>query len=156
MIEFLRLHQLMDYDSSTGLFRAKTSRGCLGKGKSAKWHNGNGYIRIEIDGRRYHAHRLAWFYSFGEWPQYIDHINGDRADNRLQNLRNATQSQNAANMKRGKPKGISFDQRTKRWVAQITVNYKNHFLGRFETPEAAHATYCAAALKYFGEFARFR
>lgn len=86
----------------------------------------------------------------------IDHINMDRLDNRLSNLRIGNKSQNAANMRaRGKNlKGTSWNIDKKKWSAKIMVNYKRMHLGYFKTQEEAHAAYCKAASLHFGEFAR--
>jgi hypothetical protein len=91
---------------------------------------------------------------------YVDHINGDTLDNRKANLRLCTNAENVRNAKKKSGvhssayKGVCTNKHGK-WVAQITVNYKNHYLGTFETEEQAHSAYCEAATKHFGEFARF-
>jgi hypothetical protein len=96
----------------------------------------------------------------GHWPVKIaEHENLDKADNRWSNLREATQSQNGANTHGRKkhllPKGVSFDQKRNNFAAYIMVNRRSIGLGRFATPEAAHARYCEAAAEHFGEFAHF-
>lgn len=127
-------------------------------GTAKKLPGGRRYIGI--DGRQYLASRLVWLYVHGEWPsKNVDHINGDAADDRICNLRLAEQSQNMANI--GRPahntsgfKGVSFDKTRQKWVAQIKENKTHHFLGRFSTPEEAHAAYCEAAHRLHGDFAR--
>jgi hypothetical protein len=90
----------------------------------------------------------------------MDHANGDRGDNRIDNLREATQSQNSANSWRPHKsttgfKGVSSSGRkTKPWAAHIKQHGKSQFLGRYDTPEAAHAAYAMKAVELFGEFAR--
>ena len=116
-------------------------------------------IHIAVDGRLYQAHRLAWLYVHGAWPkETIDHINRDPSDNRLANLREATCSQNAYN----KPgsvnsttpfKGVSYNTRLRKFVAQIKRNKRHYWLGLFDAPEEAHRAYCAAARVLHGEFA---
>lgn len=89
----------------------------------------------------------------------VDHIDNDGLNNRRGNLRICTRSQNLANQP-AKPnnisgyKGASWDKRTGRWIAFISVENKNINLGRFDTPKEAHEAYITAAQKYFGEFAR--
>lgn len=156
MITCDQLKSLLHYEPETGLFTRLTEHGRWHVGDLCGWANGNGYVRLEIAGGRYHAHRLAWLYVHGEWPENnIDHIDGDRSNNRIANLRVANPSQNIANSRKRKAsefKGVS--RRHKRWVAQITLNYKSLYLGTFNTPEEAHAAYLAAATRLFGEFAR--
>ena len=158
-----RLRELVHYDPETGLFTQVAVR----KGWKAGRIIGRrmsrcGYIRIGIDMNRYLAHRLAWLYMTGEWPpDQIDHVNGDRADNRWSNLREATSAQNGQNSRprNGKfnLKGVakSLDHwRAKPFSARIKAHGKVHYLGRFATPEEAHAAYVAGAYKYHGQFAR--
>src|SRR6185369_10895033 len=99
--------------------------------------NHQGYWRIFIYGKAYLGHRLVWLYVYGEWPRGdIDHVNRTRSDNRLCNLRVATRSQNLGNMGR-RPvntsgyKGVTWHKRAEKWLAQISVNRKNIYLGLF-------------------------
>lgn len=88
----------LSYEPDTGIFRWKVTRpGGMYPGDIAGWHNGKNMIRINFGGKCYLAHRLAWFYTHNEWPPQIDHINGNRRDNRLCNLRPASNAQNQAN-----------------------------------------------------------
>ena len=116
---------------------------------------------MQIDGRRYLAHRLAWFYVYGEWPRKgLDHINRDRLDNRIANLREADHAQNVQNrgpMSNNKSgfKGVFFNPRhTQPWQAQITARGQYFNLGRYATAEEAHEAYKEAAARLHGEFAR--
>jgi hypothetical protein len=119
-----------------------------------------GYISIQINGRLYRAHRLAWAYVYGEWPDKdIDHINGKIADNRIANLRLATASQNQANVglrtdNKSGLKGVSFHRVTGKWSATIQHQGRRIHLGLFTTPDAASSSYNEAALSLRGEFAR--
>lgn len=155
-----RLRSLVSYDPETGDFASVASRGGIRHSASLGHVEENGYRRLMIDGRRYLAHRLAWFFVTGEWPaEGVDHKNGDRDDNRWANLRLATASQNQAN--RRKPRGYScplkgahWNRFRSVWQSYIRVQGRSLYLGRFDTPEAAHAAYAAAATLHFGEYAR--
>lgn len=112
----------------------------------------NGYRRIKIDGTRHYAHRLAWLWKTGEWPRgQIDHINRQKDDNRICNLREATPSQNRMN---SKSSGVRFRPGLKKpYRAVIKVSGKSMHLGYFPTHKLARQAYLAASKTYFGEFA---
>lgn len=137
------------YDPETGKFWREA--GCNGR---------LGYRQIWFRGRQEMEHRVAWFLHYGEWPKdHIDHVNGNRSDNRIVNLRLATCSENQCN--RSKPqnntsgfKGVSWIERYRVWQATIRFAGKNKFLGRFATREEASDAYNQAALKHHGNFAR--
>ena len=158
-----RLREVLSYDSETGVLRWKVRQSRRNHvGDQAGTIAEDGYRVIQIDGWHYKAARLAWFYYYGRWPYpQADHRDLDRDNNRIANLREATDSQNGANVgllstnKTGL-KGVSMGSanRRKRWKAQIRKDGERRFLGYFETPERAHAAYCAAAQQLHGEFAR--
>lgn len=160
-IEYLKTQ--IEYDATLGIFRWVVNRGLGGSrgrvGGVVGCPHGNGYWRIRLDGVGYFAHRLAYAFMTGEWPESdIDHIDGIKSNNRWENLRGATTSQNHANMRiqpRSKSgfKGVSPNNGGPRWKAEITKNYKQFYLGTFDTAEEAHAAYCNAASDMFGEFA---
>ena len=157
-----RLRQLLDYDPVNGIFKWKVWRRWNAEiGSVAGYVNSKGYLHISIDGREYKAHRIAWKYFYGEEPvDQIDHIDGDRKNNKISNLRQANNRQNQMNVKKQKNntvglKGVYFNKKSNKWVARIGVNYKRIFLGLFDTPEKAHDAYKDAAKKYIGEYARF-
>jgi len=123
-----------------------------------------GYIviscRHEGADKRFYAHRLAWFLHHETWPKdQIDHINNLRDDNRLVNLREATNAENTKNLKArkggtSKYKGVSWFKRHCKWLARIGVNHKRIFLGYYDNEEEAALAYNKAALEYFGEYAK--
>ena len=160
MISQERLKELLDYDPLAGIFvwRVRASNR-VKVGDVAGNLSAYGYRLIRIDGRMYMAHRLAWLYMTGTWPdRFVDHKNMVRDDNRWCNLRAATMSKNKANAKRPANntsgfKGVHLLKRAKRYWACITVNGETKSLGCFSTPEAAHRAYMKAAEQYFGEFA---
>ena len=152
-----RLLEVINYDPVTGVMTWKkpTARRC--KVGDVVGTISRGYRRVVIDGAGYQAHRLAWFYFYGTWPNEIDHKNLNRQDNRIANLREATRRQNQAN----KPspstntsgfKGVYLKRR--KWAAQIKSHGEVYYLGTFQTPQEAHAAYSLAAQQFFGEFAR--
>lgn len=149
---------LLDYNPETGKFFWKQSRGGTARiGSEAGSLGKNGYILIVVGLNKAYAHRLAYLFIFGEWPtEQVDHINGIRHDNRAVNLRAATNQQNQANRRSTSAnglKGVTYDRRKSKWIAQITVNQVHKFLGLFNTREEAGAAYLAAARGAFGEYA---
>ena len=155
-----RLRELLDYSPETGIFTWKIGgHGWRRVGVLAGSQSIKGYQTIGIDGREYAAHRLAWLYVHGEWPEgALDHINRDKADNRIANLRPATYSQNRAN-RLGKSasgfKGVYWHKKVGKFQAQIRIEDKRCSLGYFTTAEEAHEAYKTAAIHHFGEFACF-
>ena len=151
-----RLRQLFAYDVSTGLFtRLVRTSNSVHVGDVAGTKNVHGYWQINIDYKLYLAHRLAWLYVYGEWPAHkLDHINGDRQDNRIANLRGATDEVNAQNIRRAQKNnstgllGAFARSRGKTFISRIRVNNKYLNLGSFQTKEAAHAAYVEAKRKY--------
>ena len=149
------------YEPTTGIFywvcnsgpaKAGDVAGCLDKR--------TGYVRIQLDGKNYLAHRLAWFYMLGRWPkEQIDHIDSVRSNNRFSNLREASHAQNQWNKALQKNnssghKGVCWNKGLNKWQAGIRVSNKYLLIGCFETAEAAAKAYSSAARQHFGEFAR--
>ena len=154
-----RLRELFDYRD--GEFYNRTQRARSPKGKRVGDTHSTG-IRLCVDGVWYYGHQLVWIWHNGAIPKgmCVFHKNLNVFDNHLENLRLATKADISRSS--GLPihntsgyKGITFHPQTGGWVAQIKVNRKRKYLGRFDTKEEAHAAYCAAAVKYHGEFANF-
>ncbi len=151
-----RLKELLHYDHETGDFIWKVTPSYNKKvnpGDVGGWIETRGYRRIEIDRRTYSAHRLAWFYMTGKWPMYeIDHINGQRCDNRFCNLREVTSAQNNQNSKSvwgsSKYRGVWWSNSVGKWQSQIKLNGKRFYLGVFDMEEDAANAYKSARLKY--------
>ena len=155
MLTQARLKEVLHYDPDTGLFRwLVTNSNRAVAGSACLSRNGNGYVQVGIDGRRYEGQRLAWLYMTGEWPAHlVDHVDMDQANNRWTNLRAATLAENMVNTRaRRAAKGIR--SRCGRYQAHIGIDGKQVYLGTFDTAEAASAAYEAAARNAFGAFAR--
>lgn len=155
------LRQLLKYDPTTGIFywkerpeqRAEWNTAFSGKvagGSCGK----SGYWRITINDTGHSAHRLAWVYWHGEWPLgQIDHINGIRSDNRIENLRVVTPQQNQQNKKRGINNksgtvGVHWSKINSKWRAYIMVSKKMHYLGFFINLSDAITARKNAEIKY--------
>lgn len=156
------LKDFVIYNPETGVFSYKPK---IEKGSWKLKHGGTctdrGYIVVKVHGKDYLAHRLAWLYVHGEWPEEeIDHINGIKDDNRIVNLREANRIQQMSNLKKSKAntsgyKGVSWSSNARGWQAEIKHNNKWYYLGTFHDPKEAHKAYCKAARELKGEFARF-
>lgn len=162
------LRQVIGYNPDSGEFRWLERPGDHGwtrknAGKVAGYLDTSvNYLRIGMYGERFFAHRLAWLFMMGEWPiHHVDHINGDRTDNRWNNLRSATQTENNHNvgLRRNNTsgvKGVSWDAERSRWFASITVNGKSKGLGRYEEFDDAVAARKKAEAEYHGAFAHIQ
>ena len=146
MITQERLKELLHYDPETGIFtwQAKANRhGNRSEGIQAGCMHHKGYIDIGLDGRYYRAHRLAWLYVYGVWPSdQLDHDNRIKSDNRIENLRPATNKQNCEN--RGTRKdntsgitGVYWYKPSSKWVAMIGHENRLIHIGYFKTIEDA-------------------
>lgn len=148
------------YNPEDGTFTRLVSGHGKHAGEIAGTVAANGYCFVMVKGRQYLAHRLAWLYVNGAFPEGdIDHINGDKRDNRISNLREATRSQNMCN-RRAKPnsrsgiKGVHWHPQARRWRSAIAINGKSKHLGYFDTIDEARDAYAAAAQAVHGDFAR--
>lgn len=152
-IDVRRLKEMLHYEPSTGAFTWLVTRCGKAKagdiaGRVSRW----GYRQIQIDGRLYMAHRLAWAYVHGDLPAdvEIDHKNGQRDDNRLTNFRVATSAQNKQNLPKGNCRnklgvhGVHFDEDRHKFRAGIKIGRKSLNLGSYDSLEAARAARLAA------------
>ena len=145
----MNYYDRIHYDPATGVFTWAVSAPGISLGKSAGSVSVHGYRVIRIGRKSVRACRLAWFMSHGEWPNgEIDHINGNRLDDRIENLRvvdRAGNSQNKrsaqANNKSSGFLGVTWNKQHMRWQSKIMANKKMHHVGYFDTPEEAHAAY---------------
>lgn len=169
-----RAKELLDYDPATGEFTWKgrdifTGAGAMfhlryaGKVAGGRTFHLNGSphdIQIMIDGKWRKAHRLAWLWMTGEWPEHlIDHINRDGHDNRWANLRPATKSTNAQNRRgaaahsKSGVRGVWWERSRRKWIAEIKIENGKRIIQRFSTKEEAIAAVQAFRKLYFGEYA---
>lgn len=168
----ISLHELdgldtaLRYDPSTGkLYWTGINRHAKRAvaGQEAGHINKKGYIEIRYNRKTLQGHRIAWFLYTGNDPgdMCIDHINCNPGDNRISNLRLATPADNSRNRARGKNnttscyKGVTWCKRLSKWAAQIRLEGKTVWLGYYDSEVEAHRTYCAAAVKAFGDFVNF-
>lgn len=159
-----QLRELLDYDPETGVFRwrvTNSNRAVAGKEAGCiETRRNTRYRTIPLRGRRYYAQRLAWLYMTGEWPEHIvDHRDGEGLNNRWENLRQATEAQNARNARRHRDnttglKGVHFNRQLGRFQANIHADGVSHHLGLFDTAEEAGEAYANAAQRLHGPFAR--
>ena len=149
-----RVKELFTYDPSTGnLYRnikaGKSKVGDIAGSLDTK----SGYLKLTVDYKQTSNHRVIWLYIYGHIPNYIDHINGDRKDNRLQNLREISVTENNRNKSISKnnksgQNGVSFDTSRNKWIAAINFKEGLKHLGRFETLEEAIKVRQQAEIKY--------
>ncbi len=143
-----KLKELLNYDKYTGIFTWRTSRGNRIKaGDVAGSKNNHGYFRIRITilsiSKSYLLHRLAWLYVYGIFPrEHLDHVNHDRTDNKISNLREATQKHNCRNASKSKNNksgfnGVSWCEPVKKWQTQIQVNGKLIYIGSYKDKNEA-------------------
>lgn len=150
-ISHAELLRVLHYEQDTGWFIWMEKVGKSIPGTVAGYEHSRGYRALWIAGVQYLAHRLAVFYMTGVWPaEDVDHINGDRSDNRWRNLRTASRSVNMQNQRRARSDNttgfLGVVPNRARFSAQIRVNGVTKCLGTFDTPEEAHASYMAAKI----------
>lgn len=139
------LHELFMY--CDGHLHWAVSRGRVKKGQKAGAVSGPGYIMVQLKGTMHYAHRLIWIYHNGDIPEglTIDHINRDKVDNKIENLRLCTKAENNQNNDR---KGYCWNKQKKKWQARVHLDGKQIHIGFFDKPEDARAAYLEAKPKY--------
>lgn len=159
--EALELKKYLIYDQESGdLFWKVSPAKSVKEGSLAGTLNKKGYKVVRFNYKYYKAHRIAWLLFYGGWPKFeIDHINGDRSDNRIANLRLASRVQNLANRQKQKDtsskyKGVYWNKKEKKWKASIRTEGKKIHLGYFVSEELAAKAYDEAAKKLHGDYAK--
>ena len=142
-----RLKSILDYNPNTGMFKwkvlpKKSTRNKIGCYAGCLNIN-DGYVVIVINGKTYRAHRLAWFYFYGNWPKrQVDHIDMDKQNNSIKNLRDVTARTNKSNNKlRQEGRLLGTSRHDGKWQARIYINPKDVHLGTFNTELEAHEAY---------------
>jgi hypothetical protein len=145
-----RARHLLAYDASTGAVTWRVARGNKAAGTAAGNINADGYMAVGIDGKSYLLHRVVWAMEHGQFPSVIDHINGDRLDNRLSNLRDVDVQANNDNKHVASRRsvsgliGASWDKKNKNWRSEAIIDGARVNLGRFPTAQQAHRAYLCA------------
>lgn len=154
---------LVEYDAETGVVRWKVAKSKnIRVGAAAGSIQNHGYVSLSIDGRRFYAHRIAWLLTYGEWPcRFIDHINGAGTDNRLSNLRLASNGENQMNAKKRRDntsgvRGVYWDKSNTAWMVSIEANGKKVNAGRFKQKEEATRIANELRERLHGDFANHR
>lgn len=156
MINVEMIKNLFQYQNGNLIWLV--SKGKAKKGQIAGSPDKQGYLIVRINGKAYKAHRLIFLLHKGYLPQFIDHIDRDPSNNCIENLREATNSQNQANSKLHAKnssgyRGVSWHKTAKKWEARASINKKQKYLGCFDTAEEAHQACKLAVQNYFGEYA---
>ncbi len=154
-----RARGTLEYDPKTGIFTRFVKKSGLYKEAGGVGSRGYRRISIRLNGkrRRLSAHRLAWFMVHGELPNVIDHIDGDKLNNAIKNLRSCNQHQNMQNTGKRSDntsgyKGVSWSKTNKKWVSLIRYDGKQVYLGVFNCPKEASEVYQSKAKELFGEY----
>jgi len=162
MISHQELLEVMDYDPITGIFIWKKCRKPQLNGKPVGYSCRKGYLLTEVANQKYFLHKLAWYYVTGSYPTgIIDHIDTDKTNNKINNLREATINQNVWNMSISRRntsgvKGISYDPQRKKWRATLMVDRKEVLHKRFDLLSDAEDAIREAREKFHGEYARHK
>ena len=132
---YRELHELFTFDSENGILRWKVARSnVISIGQEAGYVSGNGYRMVNVNKKMISTHRIAWCMEYGYWPEYgIDHINRDKEDNRIENLREVSQSCNMQNASirsdnTSGVRGVTYESRSGNWIAAIRIAGKNYHI----------------------------
>ncbi|MGL5013631.1 MAG: HNH endonuclease [Bacteroidales bacterium] len=152
-------HEFFEYREGNLFWKKKSAKWTAVGGPVAPYVMPNGYLRVGLKGKRYYAHRLIYCMFHNEMPQAVDHINGDRSDNRIENLRAATTRKNNQNRTKSEGtssqyKGVHFRKDRQKWQVQIKHHGKSIRLGCYFCEKEAALAYNKKAVELFGEFAK--
>ena len=150
------LHSIFEYKDGVLFWKAKKSsntRQDFSAGSIAK----RGYVSVRLCGKHYYVHRLIYMMHYGFMPEFLDHIDGNKLNNKIENLRSATKSENNRNKKLYKNnksgvKGVQWNEPCKKWRAVLKLDGKNKHIGLFNTIDEAEHAIKEARVKFHGEF----
>jgi len=153
MTEQQAMQELLRYDEKTGEFWWTNNAAKKVAGKIANAKDKHGYICLKVNGKMYKAHRLAWYFVYGSFPEKnIDHINGNKSDNRICNLRMASLTLNMQNIRKAKSNSstglLGISKNGSGWRAEIRIDGKKRNLGTYKNKETAHSIYVEAKRKF--------
>lgn len=159
MLTIERLKELLSYDEDSGNLTWLINKKSAKKGNIVGSKSKQPYCEVHIDGKKYLAHRLVWFYSYGFWPETIDHIDGNTRNNAIKNLREVTISQNSLNKRKSKSnlcgaKNVSFKRDRNKYAVNLDVDGKPRHIGHYANVELAIVAATEARNKYHGEYAK--
>lgn len=150
------VRNLLDYDPNTGIFIRKTSSGGCAVGTVSGSKHSKGYVVIKIRRKLYKAHRLAWLHFYGTFPNdQIDHIDGDKTNNRISNLRDVSAQSNSRNKKAARidsftgVQGVCYQKARKKYAVYISISGRPQQVGRFDHLHDAIAARKAAELLHY-------
>jgi hypothetical protein len=154
-VSVCRLRELLSYDPLSGALVWLVGRSNAVAGSLAGTETSHGYMAVGIDGEKFRVHRVVWALVHGAWPlQTIDHIDGDRCNNKLSNLRCVSQAVNMQNMRKPSARntsgllGVYWSGRRGGWMASISIGGKQKRWGPYKMQERAHEAYVAGKRKY--------
>ena len=157
-LHFIKEHLL--YNKNTGIFYWNVNRQKIQKGSIAGGLSGEGYIQIRVLGKKMGAHRMAWLLHYGTLPKnQLDHINEIKTDNRIENLREATHSQNMRNYTHNVKntsgyKNVVWSKKSSKWQVGLRVNGKKKHIGLFNSINEAVEAAQSARQQFHGAFAK--
>jgi len=159
MIDITQVHKYIFDDDGKLVWKCKKAHAIHNIGDEAGTTNKRGYKIVVLNKKHYRIHKIIWFIHYGDWPETIDHIDGNTSNNRIENLRKVSLAQNAMNRKIAKNNtsgitGVYFCSTWKRWKAEIKFHSKKVNLGSFDSFEDAVNARLIAEKKYHGEFSR--
>lgn len=152
-----RAKELFDYLDGKLIWKERHSQRLAGS--EAGWIESNGYRRIRTKEGLFLAHRIVWLWHGRNLPEFLDHIDGDPSNNKIENLRAANKSENGRNCKlhrqnKSGAKGVFWNEQIRKWSVSCRVNGKQRHFGCYEDFELAELVAMEARNKYHGEFAR--